>query len=59
MKMNITAAVGYLCHLPLESTNATKTKATKNDAILSINEVRSILSANKMWLRGMDLRPEK
>ena len=39
--MNITVAVGYLCHLPSESTKVTKAKATKNEAILSDNKVRS------------------
>ena len=38
--MTITMVVGYLCHLPSESTNATKAKATKNEAILSDNKVR-------------------
>jgi len=37
--MNITTAVGYLCHLPSESTNVTKAKATKNEAILSNERV--------------------
>ena len=37
--MNIVMAVGYLCHLPSESTNVTKTKATKNEAILSNEKI--------------------
>ena len=34
-KTAITAAVGYLCHLPSESTRAKKMKATKNDMRLT------------------------
>ena len=41
MKTSITAAVGYLCHLPSELTKATKTKAVKNEAILSQRQKKS------------------
>jgi len=34
-KTAITVAVGYLCHPPLESTKATKAKATKNNMRLT------------------------
>lgn len=37
--MNIVMAVEYLCHLPSESTNVTKAKATKNEAILSNEKI--------------------
>ena len=39
IKMNIVMAVEYLCHLPSESTNVTKAKATKNEAILSNEKI--------------------
>jgi hypothetical protein len=35
----MTTIVGYLCHPPFEATNATKMKATKNEAMLSDNKI--------------------
>lgn len=55
MKMNITAVVGYLCHIPAESTNDMKTKARKNEAILSNEGVRK-LDVNEMWGGGLTPR---
>lgn len=40
--MSVATAVGYLCHLPLESTKVTKTKATKNEATLSESGIKSL-----------------
>jgi hypothetical protein len=57
-KRIMAAAVGYFCHLPSESTNATKTKATKNVAILLNNKISS-LGVDEAWLQEIDLRPEK
>ena len=38
--MDVTMALGYLCHLPMVSTNVKKVKATKNEAILPNKRIR-------------------
>lgn len=58
MNTNITAALGYLCHLPSESTNVTKVKATKNEAILPNKKVRCY-NTDEGLLCAVDLRPEE
>ena len=58
MKMAITAAVEYLCQRSLEATSVTKTKATKNEAILSNDEISS-LDMKEVVSRETALQPEK